>query len=185
MGPASLTPTDEARLRACYRRLLRRVLDIKTTSYTKVLDPTATTMRNDEFNPQDKLITALRRQRAKLAARTLALPQDHHVRAVALTDCLTYRRLHNLTNTRGKPRSSWHDAAYTDLWTALHKDVAAHLYHLRLQSTPPDHPPPPQPTFHYRPYNYPTDLIGLHKLVTAVGCKAVERGIARGFDYSA
>ena len=181
METASLTPTDEARLRSCYRRLLRRVLNIKTTYYTKKLDPTVPTVRNEDFDPKDRLVTALRRQRARLAARILALPQDHHVRTVTLTDSLTYRQLHSLPNRSGRPRRTWHEAAFTDLWEATYEDVERVRRHLHSQ--PPDslpQQPTPQPVTH-RPYSYPAGLLGLHRVVAALGCKAVERCVDRGF----
>ena len=51
MDTASLTENEEKRLEATYRNLLRKLYRIPSTYYTKVLEPGATTVSNDEIDP--------------------------------------------------------------------------------------------------------------------------------------
>ena len=100
-----------------------------------------------DFDPTDKFTATLHTQRAKLAAKVLALPRTHHAHTTTFTDTVTFRQLHSLGNRRGRPKIKWNTVAYTNLWDTTHRQVTTNLYHNCIQALQPGDPrPPPHPT---------------------------------------
>ena len=85
----SLTATEFTRLDGAHARILRRVLQIPTTYYTEVLDPTATTVTNKEvlerarMAPLSRYITAYQ---LKLLGHILRTNSEDLTHDVTFTD---------------------------------------------------------------------------------------------------
>ena len=106
METASLTAIDIARLDSTYHTLLRRVHRIPSTYYTKILDPTKTTVSNADLDPQSHFIRTLTQRRVSVAFHLLALPQSNLQRDCCLTAAFTFRDLKGPRRI-GRPRTQW------------------------------------------------------------------------------
>ena len=103
---APLTASDLHRLNLFHHRSLRRVLNIKSTYYTKILDPTKTTVSNSDLDPQSHFIRTLTQRRVSVAFHLLALPQSNLQRDCCLTAAFTFRDLKGPRRI-GRPRTQW------------------------------------------------------------------------------
>ena len=95
---------------------------IPSTFYTKVLDPEARTVSNQEIDPDRTLIDTLRASRVKLLISTLQLPNSPILRNVCFTEAVTFRQLQG-PNRRGRPRRHWLKTASEDCWQGLAADI--------------------------------------------------------------
>ena len=106
METASLTVVDTQRLNSTYQNLLRRVHRIPNTYFTKILDPSQTTVSNHELDSQTHFLRTLTQRRVSVAFHLLSLPQSNLQRGCCLTAAYTFGDLKGPGRTR-RPRTQW------------------------------------------------------------------------------
>ena len=119
---------SEKKLESFHHSCLRRALGLKTTYYTKVIDPTVRTYSNADVLEQAQVPTVLEllsRRRMALLGRVLRAPQDDILRDVCLTSRNTLRAFTGPQRV-GRPRQSWIQNALTEAWD-LHESCPDHL----------------------------------------------------------
>ena len=122
MESAALTATDLHRLDAFHHSTLRKILNIKTTYYTEVLDPTAHTFTNKDVQahapkcpPLSQTIAALQ---SKLLGHLLRADSTDLSHDVCFNSVLAYRQGGFGDRRRGRGRVHWAEQAAT---VALHR----------------------------------------------------------------
>ena len=121
MESATLTQPQANRLNAFHCQRLRKILNHKATYYTKVLDPTATTVNNqailDEANiPQ--LTDIIATQQLKLLGHVLREPFSELTRIVSFTSAFLYRGRGG-KQRRGRKRLHWVEESCEMAWALL------------------------------------------------------------------
>ena len=154
----SLTDTELSRLDGAHARFVRRVLNIPTTYYTKIIDPTATTYTNTQvldqarISPLSHYITSYQ---LKLLGHILRTDHNDLTHDVTFTDGWGQRGFGG-PDRRGRKRKRWIETVPTTAWRRLHEHPDQAPIHLD-----PHHRPiltddvPFNPHFHSNPFESP------------------------------
>ena len=141
----SLSPTQLRRLNGVHAKFLRRVMGIKTTFFTEVLEPTEVTVKNFEVHQRAEvppLSQLLERSQHKLLGHVLRAPATELMHNVCFTEGWNNREFHG-KQTKGRHRPRWIHRVTQTAWKALHNPPP---------QLPRPHPPIRTPTFpHVRP----------------------------------
>ena len=190
---APLTASDLHRLNLFHHRSLRRVLNIKSTYYTKILDPTKYTHTNEEVRNLaqiDTITEILSQRRMTLLGHVLRAPQTDLMHNVCFSKSRSLRSFSD-SQRRGRPRSHWIEAALMQahMRSQGNSDTGQRMYHdmyeapitVDIESTPLPPPqqaaphsdavrlvrPPPQPpSFASLPSLSPSQLSSLFSLAS-------------------
>ena len=123
MESATLTAADKQKLDSIHCSCLRKILNIKSTYYTELLDQTATTVSNSTILQLADLppITAMStKQQAKLFGHILRAEPTSIERNVCFTSAFNYRAAKSTVTKRvGGPRERWAEQTAYSLYLTL------------------------------------------------------------------
>ena len=122
MESAALTETSKKQLNAFHHSSLRKIFNIKSTFYTKVLDTTKPTVTNEQVLKRAHtapLSDYILSQQLKLFGHVLRAGQETIEHSVCFTKQMVYRADRTVKMRQGGPTLHWLEELAAEVWCLL------------------------------------------------------------------